>query len=259
MNYVYAALVAVAIVAIYIHQDGLHESNDGRRYCSGKPQPPPFNRRWCGWPRWLLRASMLVGFVAIGTMTGSPLKAALLLTLPGAWFASTNETVDLPCIALAWGCALLFPTHPVLAVALSCVGGYLHERAPVFAALYTWSVWPLLGLLAVGWWRKPAPRDGDHLVGWPTLRETIAVHRRYVDLLSGETVIDGLRGALAWAVWAGCPLRAWAAVAVAFGSRIVGTDSCRFLAWGAVPLVMLAPEPPVFVVAASVVLFRRRI
>ncbi len=253
------ALAALASLAVPIWQDGLMPCNDGNRYTSGKAQPPPFHRRWCGWPVRALQAATLVSLVALGVLMGSPTKAVMLLTLPGAWFIATHPTTtDAPCMLLAWCAALLFPAHPYVALLLSMLAGFIHERGPVFAALYAWHPLLLLGLVAVGWWRTPAGRDKDGLVGHSTW-QAIKAHRPYQDMLDPVIVALGLRAALAWPIYAGGSTRAWAALVMAFGSRIIGSDTCRFLFWAAPPLIADSPDAPLWVLGLHLVTFRRAI
>lgn len=250
--------VAAAFVALYAWQDGMHQSNDGRRYTSGKPQPPPFSRRFCGWPLKVLKWTSLVCLVALGAAMPSWQATVALMALPGAWFVATHPTtVDAPAMLCAWLGSQLMPSHPVLGVLLSAAGGFVHERAPVFCALYAWSPWPLLGLAASGWWRKPAERDGDVLVGDTSLLGTIRAHKPYVDWLDGRVHLLHLRGL--WLVAATAPSpQVLATTAVALASRLVGTDGGRFLLWAGPALAAAMPaDVPLWVLALHVLTFRR--
>lgn len=253
-----AGAVALAVIALFVWNDGIKECNDGRRYTSKRPQPTPFHRRWCGWPRRLLIASSLVGLVFIAATLGSWWQSLLFITLPGAWFCATRPTtVDAVSMAFAWGSALLFPRHPYLAVALSCVSGFTHERGPVFAALYAWHPLPLLGLAFIGWWRKPAPKDGDKFVGLPSLREVIRTHKPMQDWLHWGGWLISSRGLIPIAALVGVPLSAWAVLAVAHASRIVATDNSRLVLWGAPPMIAAMHDAPMWAVAAHALSFVR--
>jgi hypothetical protein len=72
-------------------------------------------------------------------------------------------------------------------------------------------------------------------------------------------LVWGLRALVPAAMVYGCSPRAWLALAVAFASRLVGTDTGRFLFWAAPPLLADTPDLPMWVVAAHVLTFRRMI
>lgn len=250
---VYALVVSVAIVGVYVWQDGIMGCADGDRYISGQDQPSPFHRRFHAWPRYVLQAATYASLLMLGVMMGTPTKAALLLALPGAWFIATHPTcVDAPCVLLAWLSSLVAHSNPALSVALACGSGFVHERGPVFASLYALSPWPLLGLVCVGWWRKPIS-SGPGM--WTTIKGT----RPYQDLLDGKILLVGLRGLLPIAAYDGMPVRAWLSLAVAFASRVIGTDTCRFLFWAAPPMVADARDVPMWYLALHIVTFRRAI
>jgi hypothetical protein len=179
------------------------------------------------------------------------------MALPGVWFASTHPTtVDAPAMLFAWLGSQLMPTHPVIGVLLSILGGFVHERAPVFCALYAWSPWPLLGLVASGWWRRPMPSDDKH--NGHGLLGAIRAHKVYTDWLDMRTHWLHLRGVWGALAWYGCPLRVWATVAVALGSRAVGTDGGRFLLWAAPAVIATVPgDVPLWALALHVATFRR--
>lgn len=256
---IYAAIASALLVALHIWQDGVHPCNDGNRYTSGKAQPYPFNRRWCGWPKRVLEVVSLASLVALGALMGDWKRAVLLGTLPGFWFVATHPTtVDGPAMLLALGAALLFPTQPYAAVLLACASGYVHERGPVFAALYAWHPLLLIGLVASGWWRKAAEPDHDKLVGQGFLA-SLRAHKPYNDFLDWRINVFGLRAVPLVAAWSGAPLSAWATLAVAWCSRAVGTDACRFLFWAAPALLVRVGDVPSWVVLAHAVTFRRAI
>lgn len=238
----------------------MHPCNDGDRYTSGKAQPSPFHRRWCGWNATALRVVTWLSLVALGALMPGWKGAVLLLTLPGAWFLATHPTtVDAPAMLLALVAALLFPTCPYVAVLLACLSGFIHERGPVFAALYAGSPFLLIGLVAVGWWRRPAPPDADKLVGRPGLIATIQAHRRYTDFLDWRVNLLSLRGLVPLAAYYGVSPLAWLAVLVAFASRLVGTDASRFLFWAAPVLVRELGDVPAWLVLVHACSFRRMI
>lgn len=253
-------LAALAPVALFSWNDGLNRCNDGDRYTSGTAQPSPFHRRFCGWNAYVLGALSLASLLTLGMLMGTWQKALLLLTLPGAWFCVIHPTTtDGPCMLLAWLSSLLMPSHPFFAVLLSCVAGFIHERGPVFAAVYAMHPLPLVGLACVGWWRKARGADGDILVGLG-LRDAIKAHKPYVDFLDWRVNLFSLRGLWLLVPYYGVSWRALLAVAVTFGSRIIGTDACRYAFWAAPVLVAELPsDVPAWMVALHVVFFRRAI
>jgi hypothetical protein len=170
--------------------------------------------------------------------------------------------VDGPSMALAVASASLMPSHPVIAVACSLLSGAIHERGPVFAALYAWSPWPLIGLLAVQWWATRASPDhrspelADRLVGHKSMLATMLAHKPHVDLLNEGGLVFALRGIPILAAWQGVSWHAWTALAVAFASRLVGTDTARCLMWAA-PALLLEIDPPWWAVVIHIMTFRR--
>ncbi len=254
---IYAALATAAIMAIYLWQDGLRECPDGRRYTSGKPQPYPFHRRFCAWPTPVLIAVSLASMLALGTLMGSWTKALLFITLPGAWLVVTRPTtVDAPAMLLSFGAAALFPTYPWFAVLLSCLAGFVHERGPVFAALYAWHPLLLVGLVCAGWWRKAAPPDSDHRVGHGLLK-SLASHKTDHDWLDLEATLFAARGLPFFAIAYGTSPAAWLTLGLSWAQRVICTDLGRLVLWAAPVMIRDMPEVPAWLVLAHVVTFRR--
>lgn len=258
---IYAALVGLVVVALYVWQCGANPSQDGTRYTSGQPQPSPFHRRFHAWPPRVLMIVTWASFVALAAMTGSWSRAFLFMTLPGVWMCVVMPTtVDGPAMALALAASLLWPTQPWVAVGMSCLSGALHERGPVFAAMYAWSPWPLIGLIAVQWWAKRAAPNhasadlADRLVGRGFVG-TIVAHKPHVNLLNEGGLVWALRGVPLLAAWLGAPVQAWVALGVAYASRLVATDTARSMMWAA-PILIRDVDAPAWAVALHVVSFR---
>jgi len=257
---IYAALVGLVVVALYVWQFGVSPCQDGARYTSGKPQPSPFHRRFHAWPPRVLMIVTWLGIIATCAMLGRWDRALLFVTLPGVWMiAIMPTTVDGPSMSLAVASSLLMPTYPVAAVAVSLLAGAIHERAPVFAALYAWSPWPLVGLLAVQWWARkgdvPKSNDlADHLVGHGFV-DTVLAHKPHVHLFGDGGLVWAMRSVVPLAAWLGAPVQAWVALGVAFASRLVATDTARALMWAAPPLI-LKLDVPEWAVALHVMSFR---
>jgi hypothetical protein len=252
-----AFLVSLAVVAIYVWQDGFILCPDGQRYTSGIPQPHPFHRRWCGWPRNLLMGVSLVSLVALGTLMGSWWRALVFVTLPGAWLCATRPTtVDCPTMLLSLVSAMLFPTHPYAAVFVSCVSGFIHERGPVFAAIYAWHPLPLIGLVCIGWWRKPAPPDQDMRVGRGTVH-AIFNHRVDHDWLDWKQTFWAMRGLPFLAAAFGVSTSAWVALGLTWTTRLICTDLGRMVLWAGPVMIRDLPEVPAWMVLVHAVTFRR--
>jgi hypothetical protein len=258
---IYAALTGLVVVALYVWQCGVKPCQDGARYCSSKPQPSPFHRRFHAWPPRVLMIVTWASFVAIAAMLGTWQRALLFATLPGVWMCCVMPTTtDGPCAALAVASGLCFPSHPVIGAVLSMASGVIHERGPVFAALYSWSPLPLVGLVAVQWWAKRAapPEDSpdlaDHLVGLGFV-DTVLAHRPHVNLLGEGGLLWSMRGIIPLAAWLGAPMQAWVALGVAFASRIIATDTARSMMWAA-PALLMHLDAPAWAVALHAMSFR---
>lgn len=158
---------------------------DARRYlaaASGTPVPRPFHLRWllpycCGsslrawwwvWASsWPIAGAAMFAWIAPQHGWQIALAAvALLLALPGILGPSVviPVGVDLPATAVTLvGVALIAVDDPwrITAGVLVLVGAAtIRETAPVWAALWLWSPWPLLALIAPAvahLVRKPGP------------------------------------------------------------------------------------------------------
>lgn len=257
--------IAALVVALYVWQDGVHDCQDGRRYTSRAAQPSPFNRRFNHWPPRVLAVVSWASLVGVAGLLGSWPAAVLFVTLPGVYFcAIMPTTVDGPALLCAWGASLLWPSHHAAALALSCLGGLIHERAPVFAALYAWTPWLLAGLsvsvlLALRGSASPkhdSPDLADRLVGHRGLIRTALAHKPHVDMLNDTGLVWSLRGVVPLAAWLGAPVQAWVALGVAYLSRLVATDTVRSLLWAAPPLIA-GTHAPVWAVALHAMSFKR--
>ncbi len=258
---IYAALIGVVVVALYVWQCGVSPCQDGARYTSGQPQPSPFHRRFHAWPPRVLMIVTWVSFAAISAMHGRWDRALCFMTLPGVFMCCVMPTtVDSPSLALAMASSALWTTHPVYALACSALSGAIHERGPVFAALYAWTPWLLVGLVAVQWWAKRAAPNhasadlADRLVGHGFVG-TIVAHKPHVNLLNEGGLVWALRGVPLLAAWLGAPVQAWVALGVAYASRIVATDTARSMMWAA-PILIRDVDAPAWAVALHVVSFR---
>jgi hypothetical protein len=267
MTYLLPALVGAIAIAVYVWSNGVNPCPDGIRYTSGELQPKPFHRRWNHWNPRVLTALTWLSFVALAASMGNWQKAALFAALPGVWVCATlPTTVDGPSIAFAWGASIAWSTgHHGLAIACSILGGFIHERSPMFAAVYAWTPWLLVGLASpflLGLRGAAKPKWGigkvsEELCGHD-LRGAVRAHRRFQDFLDWRQVVFPLRAVLPMAAYYGVTPAAWASFAVAFASRLVGTDTARFMLWAAPPMVAALPNDiPAWMVLVHVVSFVR--
>jgi hypothetical protein len=152
------------------------------RLAEGRPVPRPFHLRiglpWlCGtnFRRWWVVYLAAWPIAALGMFAWrAPIDGwqialaatALLLALPGILGPSVviPVGVDLPATALALvGVALIADGHPariIAGVAVIAIAASIRETTPIWAALWLWSPWPLIGLvvpLVVALVRKPGP------------------------------------------------------------------------------------------------------
>ena len=143
---------------------------DAARYLhasQGVPVPRPFHLRWllpklCGdnlrhW-QWIWGASWplaAVGMFWWQSDHGWQIAAAataLLLGLSGILGPelSIPVQIDLPATALTLlGCAMSVHVHPIAGVVVFVVAATIRETAPVWAALWLWSLWPLIAVFPV--------------------------------------------------------------------------------------------------------------
>lgn len=241
---------------------------DAARYLAaadGLGVPKPFHLRWllpalCGrsegaWWRVWLGSWVVLGLGTFGwrLVEGDGWRVSLavsvvLLALPGVLGPAVviPVGVDLPASALTMCGVLAMSTgHPVGVfggVLVVAVAATVKESAPVFAALWAWSLWPLLALLvvAVRWVLvKPGPDPlgarfqeiADHPV-----RSAFAAHRgRWRD------------GWLMVAPWGLCVLalrspsvQVVVSLVVAHGLLLVATDTVRLLHHAAGPVLAVA-------------------
>lgn len=257
------ALLAIALAAVLwsIYRYQWIVSPDTAHYLAamaGKPVPSPF--RWRVFPRLLaplLRpgrphvqvthvwaafswASLVLSAAHVGVYAeqhGVPGWAAVALFVTLPWF---RGLVRNPCLTdqPAMLFALLAATSPVWwhQIVFGLLAGACTERAPVFAAVFAWSPWPLVGLVVPAVAALVTKRGAalDHN-DWRRMRALHNQAQPHVFILP----------------WGACLLSVLAptwqlAAAVGLGAAqlLVATDRSRLLQWGA---------PVVIVVTLSVV------
>jgi len=232
---------------------------------NGTPVARPFHLRWllpsfCGtnltawtvvwWSSWPIAAT---GMFVWRWRTGDTWQIALaatvlLLALPGILGPQVCRpvSVDLPATALTLvGCALFEPNQPARIAAALIVwwaAAAIRETQPVWAALWLWSPWPLLALLAPlirAMLVKPGPDPlGDRF-------QQIADHpfRASLEHHSGRW----RDGWLMVAPWGVCLIALWqpswsliVLLTVAYLQLLVATDTVRLIHHAAGPVMAAA-------------------
>lgn len=193
------------------------------------------------WP--VLAASMFAWQSAHGWQIAAA-AAVLLLALPGILGPSAviPVGVDLPATALALAGVAVMPHSLPVGIVLVALAAGCKETAPVFAALWAWSLWPLLALvvpavLAVACTPGPDPLGGKF--------QQIADHpfRTAIEARLGRW----RDGWLLVAPWGVCLVALYApswplvaVLAVAYLQLLVATDTVRLVQHAAGPALAAA-------------------
>jgi hypothetical protein len=240
---------------------------DAQRYlylAQGAPVPRPFHLRrllpWlCGTQglRWSITYIAAWPIAAAGMFAWrAPLDGwqialaatALLLALPGILgpVAVIPVGVDLPATALALvGVALISDGHPAriaAGVAVLAIAAGIKETAPVWAALWAWSPWPLIALavpVVIALVRKPGPDPlgpkFQHIADHP-ITTALEHHRgRWRDAWLLVAPWGVTVAALYGADW-----RLLVVLAVAHAQLLVATDTVRLVHHAAGPAMAVA-------------------
>jgi hypothetical protein len=112
----------------------------------------------------------------------------------------------------------------------------MRETGPVFAALWAWSPWPLVGVVAAGWWRRSAKSEESWLVrpvhaAWE-LRRRIGLDSSLYVRPWGAALL-GLAGP-SW--------QDVLTVLVAHAQLVAAQDTIRLAVWAAPVLVLSAAK-----------------
>ena len=232
---------------------------DAARYVlagSGTAVPRPFHLRWllpalCGddieaWRFvWLISWPVAAaGFVwwQYDNMPQALAGCVFLLALPGILGpeVSIPVQVDLPATAvglLACGAFGANPWHIAACCILATFAGCIRETAPIMVALWVWSPWPLVGLvapLAAYLVRKPGPCP----IGLPDisdhpLRSSLKFHTgQWRDAWIMVAPWGVCLAALYSPSW-----QVGAVLAVAYGQLLMATDSVRLYQHAAGPVL----------------------
>lgn len=239
--------------------------------------PQPYARRWFlpwilghrvwnRWPAWPLRrrwcwagagftvlSAVLTAYYAAETLERRVLAVLLFAGLPGIWRLNVRlpMLVDPAAYCMALGCALCLRAGFWLpSVLLYGLGASIKETSPLFAAVFAWSPWPLLGILQAGivsrlgvFQRKIDLDPTETYLQHPML-EARKVH----DFFDPRTKLLpwGAVGILAvfGAGWNHLTLVAAVALAIAYAQLAVAIDNARLYQWAAPAVIAVALAHP---------------
>ena len=203
---------------------------------------------------WLASWPLLIGLTAwfgwlCGLELGAALAAGVLVAgLPGVWGPPVVRPVgvDLPGMVLALGSLVAFQVGwwP-MGVVLIVFAALTKESMPVWAALWSWSIWPLIGLLAplvVGLVRKPMI---DEVTAHSNLREVHDHPVRTALVAHRGQWRDGWVMVAPWGVTLTALVEpSWPLIVcliVVYAQLLVATDTVRLLhTAGGVPMALAA-------------------
>ena len=219
-------------------------SPDGARYlqmATAIGAPMPFHLRWllptilrgnirawqiASYTGWVL---LVLGIGYVGGWTA----ALLVAVLPGPAFGFKRVVlVDAVAMGIAAWCMAFDPMWAQ--VLLGLILGCISERAPIFAALWAWSPWPLVGLIAPMlryMLYRPGP-EHPALVGKPAADVIIkpwriGLTRNWHDM----ALIVPWGGLLASFCWLDVQMAL--TLFVAYSQLFVATDTVRLYQWAA--------------------------
>lgn len=225
---------------------------DWQEYQRWRVAPRPFAWRWLVPVLTRGQAGAWSGLVLVCLIGSGPALGAYLLSrgatdtqaiagvaiwtlLPGVWerHGQVLYLVDAPALVFALVAATTALDWPIR-VAAALLAGATRETAPVLAASFAWDAWPLVGLLAVPWWRTGAPWRSYELYVQPW--RTFA-RQRWQAGWSLEAHVLPFGGALPGFAFA--DPRVWAALAIAALPVLRSVDTARLLTQAA-PAVIAA-------------------
>ena len=263
---------------------------DAARYLiagRGEPVARPFNLRWllpavCGDDLRLWRLTWLLSWPvtaaaafwwASAHVDGWQVPAAtavLLVALPGLWGPSAVRPVgvDLPALAVTLIAAAFWANgYEPVAIVFAIWAATIKETQPVWLALWCWSPWPLVALVApaiAALVRKPAL---DPVTAQPHLKQIHDHPIRTALLAHAGRWRDGWLMVAPWGACLAALYRPTAAVlatlAAAHTQLFIATDTVRLLHTAAGPVVALAAAQaipvewlPLAVLAGSIAWWR---
>jgi hypothetical protein len=207
----------------------------------------PDPRRWAALTYVSLLATPAAAWFYFGAMglVGWPraFATALLCVLPGVRACSLRYPVLVDAASFLWALSLAeaAKTSPAwFVIPWALIGGAMNEKVPIFAALWSWSPLPLVGLLGVGWSRPHALTE----IPWLAHPAREAWKLRRALGLDGSLYLRPFGAALA-----GLAAPSWqlvATVLVAHTQLLAAQDTIRLTVWCAPVLVLGAARtlPP---------------
>lgn len=222
---------------------------DGLRYVAmaeGRRVPRPFHFRWLlprlcgvGQTNWrAVQVATTVGLIPAGWWYGGfgwrGLFVGLsVVGLAGVWNVAWRfpVLVDAPAMCVALIAAAVLPTSVPAAVLVACVAGMMKESAPLFAALWAWSPWPLVALLFPA--LRACQRPGDDVLdaenAWILRHPWRASRKCHAGQWFDTQLWVAPWGALLAGVTA-TPQTIITLVA-AYGQTLIATDTVRLYMW----------------------------
>lgn len=258
-----AAIVTAAAYALRWYSEGMTVTPDGKYYLArglGHAVPRPYALRWAlpkilgGDPRkWVVANAVVLVLTGPLLFWYFQLQAvsrvealvgvALYVGLPGVWRLNVRYPVLVDAAGMAFAllsaCCVLTGAWWA-AVGFALIGAAVCEKSPVFAAAFSFSCLPLLGLLVVAaaWvWSE----HSDDKPEW--LRQPLAAAREFH---KGQW-LDATKVFLPWGavgvlvlISSGWRPEAWVALALGYGSLYVANDMTRLYQWAAPALIPVA-------------------
>ena len=224
----------------------------------------PFNVRWllpkvcggselrwrvvwlCSWPA--LFSGTVVWALTAGVGVWRALACAVfLVALPGIWGPSSVRPVgvDLPAMAVAvWAAAAFINGQPIAGFVLLVIATAIKEHAPVWVALWAWSLLPLAALVVVPIAFLVFRPELDAITSNPVLKRVHdhpvrAAWEHHKGQWRNAWIMVAPWGATLAAL-VSAPVQVWVALALGYGQLLIATDSVRLFQTVAGPVMCLA-------------------
>jgi hypothetical protein len=227
--------------------------------------PLPYAQRWL--LPWLLRterawtamgvlSTIMMPFLTAlyvgGSFSKQILAELLFIGLPGIWRLNVRLPilVDPTAMCLALLAAILeHHGHSSLAILAVLLGTAVKETTPIFAAIFTGSWLPLLGISAVlvcwsCWVRNGAPGKPEE----PWLQHPVREARKVHDFFHALAIVApwGAVAVLAYFApwWSFLGLIAALALVAGYGQLLAAQDNARLFQWAAPAVIALVLQHP---------------